>query len=164
MALDVETGGGIGFGEIERAESVVDVVIEGNGSLGGAGFGKHQGGAVTECGVGMHLLHKFGEIASGVILVDGLIEGDEGVFNRARSFGGEQRVDGTLAGGEAVGLYFFEGGNVRFAGPDGGLRNGDFLSGEHGSENERETEKDSQAYREHHERTSSRKFWTGEMN
>ncbi len=96
-------------------------MIEGDGGLGGAGFGEHGRGVIAESGVGMDLLHESGEISGGIVLADGFVEGDESVFNGARAFDGEQRVDGALAGGEAVGLDFFEGGDVGLGGPDGGL-------------------------------------------
>jgi hypothetical protein len=76
----------------------------------------------------MDLLHEAGEIAGGVVLADGFVEWDESVFNGARAFDGKKSVDGTLAGGEAVGLNFLEGGDVGFGSPDGRLRNGDSLA------------------------------------
>ena len=94
LALDVVTGGGVGLGKIERGQSVVNVVIEGDGGLGGAGLGEHGRGVIAESGVGMDLLHQPSEVAGGVVLADGFVEGDERVFNGARAFGGEQSVDG----------------------------------------------------------------------
>ena len=132
LALHVVARGGVGFRKIERGERVVDVVIERDGSLGGAGLGEHGGGVIAEGGVGMDLLHESGEVAGGVVLADGLVERDESVFDGARAFDGEQSVDGALAGGEAVGLDFFEGGDVGLGGPDCGLRDGDLLGGEDG--------------------------------
>jgi hypothetical protein len=81
----VVTSGGVGFGKIERGESVVDIVIEGDRGLGGAGFGEHGRGVIAESGVGMDLLHESGEIAGGIDLVNGFVEGDESVFNGARA-------------------------------------------------------------------------------
>ena len=133
MALHVIAGGGVAFRKIKRGESVVNLVIEGDRGLGGAGFGEHGGGVIAEGGVGMDLLHESGEISSGVVLVDGLVEGNERVFNGARAFGGEQSVDGAPTGGEAVGLDFFEGGGIGFGGPNCWLGDGDALGGKDGS-------------------------------
>jgi len=52
------------------------------------------------------------------------------------AFGGEQGVDGALAGGETVGLDFFEGGDIGLGGPDCGLGDGHLLRGEDGREND----------------------------
>jgi len=111
---------------------------------------------VAKRGVGMDLLHEAGEIAGGVVLADGFVEWDESVFNGARAFDGKKSVDGTLAGGEAVGLNFLEGGDVGFGSPDGRLRNGDSLRRQERGEDEWKTEEDCQACGEHHERTSRR--------
>jgi hypothetical protein len=70
----------------------------------------------------------------------GFIERREGVLDGARAFGGEQHIDGTPGGSQAVVLNFFEGGHVGLGGPDGGLRDGNLLRGENGGENERDAE------------------------
>jgi len=104
-------------------------VIESDRGLSGAYFGEHGGSVIAEGGVGMDLLHESREIAGGVVLVNGFVEGDESVFDGAWACDGEQGGDGAFTGGETVGLDFLEGGDVGPGGPDGGLGDGDFLRG-----------------------------------
>ena len=80
-------------------------MIERDGGLRRGGFGEHGRGVIAEAGVGMDLLHESGEVPGGVVLAYGFIEGNEGVFDGARAFDGEQSVDGTLCGGEARRLW-----------------------------------------------------------
>ena len=134
-------------------------MIERDCGLGGGGFGEHSRGVITKGGVGMDLLHESGEVVGGIDLVESFVERGESVFDGVRAFGGEQRVDGTLSGSEAVVLDFFEGGNVRLGRPDSGLREGNALGGKNGSEKKRET-KENAARRaaSNIERTSPEEF------
>jgi hypothetical protein len=93
----------------------------------------------------MDLLHEPGEVCRGIDLMKSLIQRGKSVLHRARAFGCEQIVDRTLASGEAVNFDFFEGGYVRLAGPDGGLRNGNFLRGENRCEHQWKAEEDCHA-------------------
>jgi len=142
LACHVVTSGGVSFGKIERGESVVNIVIERDSGLGGAGFSEHGCGVIAESGVGMDLLHQHREVGGGIDLVKSFVERDESVLNRARALGAEQSVDGALGGGEAVGLDLLEGGDVWLFSPDGGLGDRNFLRGKDGRENEWKTEED----------------------
>ena len=90
----------------------------------------------------MDLLHQSGEVSGGIILVDGLVEGDKRVFYRALAFDREDFIDGALAGGEAIVFDSLEGGDIGFGAPDRRLGDAYFLRGEDGGKNERKAEKD----------------------
>ena len=135
----------VDLGKIKRRECVVNIVIEGDGGLRCAGFREHSRGVVAESSVGMDLFHKSGKICSGIDLMKSLIERGKRVLDGAWAFGCEQIVDRALASGEAVSFDFFESSYVWLAGPDCGLRNGNFLCGEYGREHQWKAEEDGYA-------------------
>ena len=112
LPLHVISCGGIGFGKIEAGKRVVHVMVEGNCGLRGAGLREHRRGVIAEGSLGMDLLHEPREISGGVILADSLVVQNQGIFNGARTFHGDQSIDRAPAGIQAVILNFFESRNV----------------------------------------------------
>ncbi len=156
LALDVITGGGVGFGKIERGERAVDIVIEGDGGLGGAGFGEHGRGVIAEGGVGMDLLHESGEVSGRVVLADGLVEGDESVLNGARAFAASRVSMARWPAARRSVSIFSKAATSGLEAQIVGWETVTRLGGKDGSQKQRETEQDCQACGEQHERASWR--------
>ncbi len=119
LALHVVARGGVGLGEIQRAERLVDAAIQRERGGRGAGLAGHFGGGVAELRVRMHLLHEGGEIVCGVDLFEGRVKRPQRVFHGARARDRQDPVQVLLRFRQASGLELFEGGDIGFGTPTG---------------------------------------------